>query len=133
MRVAELGLSPATLACLHTAGIVNVGPLLARPCNELIEHPAIGPAELYEIIRQLNKRGLMLPYNQYGDVRIPSQRTLEMFRLRFVEGLTLAEVGRRNGVTNSRVHQLLRSHFGASNVPPAVKARWLQHRGREAK
>lgn len=132
MRVAELGLSPATLACLHTAGIVNVKQLLARPCNELMEHPAIGPAELYEIIRQLNKHGLMLPYNQYGNVRIPSQRNLEMFRLRFVEGLTLAEVGRRNGVTNSRVHQLLRFHFGTSRVSPAVKAR-RQRRSREAK
>ncbi len=122
MRVAELGLSPATLACLYTAGIVNVKQLLARSCNELIEHPAIGPAELYEIIRQLNKRGLMLPYNQYGNIRIPNPRNLEMFRLRFVEGLTLDEVGQRTGVTGGRVHQLLRFHFGTSRVSLPLKS-----------
>ena len=133
MRVTELGLSPATLACLDEAGIDYVEQLVARPCNELIEHSAIGPAELYEIIRRLNHLDLTLPANRFGRIRIPSQRNLEMFRLRFVEGLTLAEVGRRNGLSKSRVQQLLLFHFGASSVPPAVKARWRQRRSREAK
>jgi DNA-directed RNA polymerase sigma subunit (sigma70/sigma32) len=78
-----------------------------------MERPVFGPAELYEIIRQLNR--LMLPSNQFGNVRIPSERNLEMFRLRFVEGLTLTEVGRRTGVTDGRVRQLLYFHFGTSS------------------
>ncbi len=56
-----------------------------------------------------------------------------MFRLRFVEGLVLAEVGRRNGISRGRVQQLLLFHFGASSVPPAVKDRWRQRRDRETK
>ena len=133
MRVTDLGLSPAPLACLDEAGIDYVEQLVARPCNELIEHPAFGPGELYEIIRQLNRCGLTLPANRFGRIRIPSERNLEMFRLRFVEGLALAEVGRRNGILRGRVQQLLLFHFGASSIPPAVKTRWRQRRSREAK
>jgi DNA-binding transcriptional regulator YiaG len=123
MRVEKLGLQPATLAGLHNAGIINMEQLKRYTCSELMEHPDIGPARVYEIIRQLNKRGLMLPANQYGRVRRPSERNLEMFRLRFIEGLGLVEIGRRTGVSRARVHQLLHFHFGITKLPLSHKIR----------
>ncbi len=122
MRVTELGLRPATLACLHTAGIVNVTQLTSHSCVELMQHPDLGTAKVYEIARQLHKHGLALP-NEWGTVRLPNQRSLEMFRLRFVEGLSLIETGRRFGVSRSRVYQLLHVHFGISTLPATAKAR----------
>jgi len=119
MRVSELGLTPATLACLHTAGIVNVAQLTSHSCVELMRHPEIGPAKVYEVIRRLHKRGLALP-NQWGWTRLPSERSIEMFRLRFIEGLTLRETGCRFGVSPSRAEQILRNYFGVSTLRAAT-------------
>jgi hypothetical protein len=115
VRVERLGLRPATLACLHTAGIVNVTQLTSHSCFELMQHPDIGPTKVYEVVRQLHKRGLALP-NQWGWVRLPNERSIEMFRLRFIEGLTLRETGRRYGVSPSRAEQILRNYFGVSTL-----------------
>ncbi len=128
MRVEKLGLRPATLACLHTAGIVNVSQLTSHACGELMQHPDLGPAKVYEVIRRLHKRGLALP-NEWGRMRVPDERSVEMFRLRFVEGLSLIETGRRFGVSRSRVYQLLHAHFGISTPPAAANATARQRRG----
>ncbi len=127
MRVEKLGLTPATLACLHTAGIVNVTQLTSHACVELMQHPDIGPARVHEIVRRLHKQGLALP-NQWGWVRLPNERSIEMFRLRFVEGLSLPETGRRFGVSPSRADQILNKDFGVSTLP-AAKARQRQRQG----
>lgn len=116
MRVERLGLQPATLERLHQAGIVNVEQLTSRSTAELMQRPDIGPAAVHEVMCRLAKRGLALP-TPYGWSRVPNQRTLEMFRLRFVEGLTLTETGRRFGVTRPRVDQLLHAHFCISTLP----------------
>lgn len=71
MRVNTLGLRPKALFCLHTAGIVNVEQLTSYSCTDLMEHPAIGMAELYEIIRRLAEYDLALP-TAWGWVRQPS-------------------------------------------------------------
>lgn len=110
MRVEKLGLRPATLDRLHLAGIVNVEQLTSRSILELMQHPDFGPAVTHEVMCRLSRRGLALP-TPYGWSRVPNQRTLEMFRLRFAEGLALTEIGRRFGVSRSRVDQLLRAHF----------------------
>jgi AraC-like DNA-binding protein len=115
MRVTELGLRPATLACLHTAGIVNVTQLTSHSCVELMQHPDIGPTKVYEIIRRLHERGLALP-NEWGHARLPDERSIAMFRLRFIERLSLRETGRRFGVSPSRVDQLLHKDFGVSTL-----------------
>jgi hypothetical protein len=121
MRVSELGLRPATLACLHSAGIVNVTQLTSHSNVELMQHPDIGPTKVYEIVRRLHRRGLALP-NQWGWVRLPDERSIEMFRLRFIEGLTLRETGRRYGVSPSRADQILHKDFGVSTLRGAAKA-----------
>jgi hypothetical protein len=118
VRVERLGLRPATLDRLHLAGIVNVEQLTNRSTVELMQHPDIGPAEVYHLLCRLNKHGLTLP-TPWGWSRLPNQRTLEMFRLRFVEGLTLTQTGRRFGVSRSRVDQLLHAHFCISTLPTA--------------
>jgi hypothetical protein len=124
MRVSELGLRPATLACLHTAGIVNVTQLTSHSCVELMQHPGIGPTTVYEIVRRLHKRGLALP-NEWGHARLPNERSIAMFRLRFIEGLTLRETGRRFGVSPSRADQILHNYFGVSTLR-AARARRRQ-------
>jgi transposase len=128
VRVEKLGLRPATLAGLHTAGIVNVTQLTSHACIELMQHPDIGPATVYEVIRRLHKHGLALP-NEWGIVRLPNERSIEMFRLRFVEGLSVTETGRRFGVSRARVYQILHAHFGISTLPDAAKARERQRQG----
>lgn len=121
MRLCDMGLEPATLTCLHDAGITDVEELVTYTCTDLMERPGLGAVEVYEIICGLNRQGLMLPATQHGRVRIPSERNREMFRLRFVEGLTLTEVAHRTGLTDGRVIQLLRWHYGISTRPPAAK------------
>jgi DNA-directed RNA polymerase sigma subunit (sigma70/sigma32) len=39
-----------------------------------------------------------------------------MLRLRLIERLSLAEIGKRTGVSQERVRQLLRLHFGLSGT-----------------
>lgn len=129
MRISDLGLGSGALRCLNAAGIRSVEQLTGYACTDLMEHPAIGMAELYEIICRLNEHDLALP-TAWGRRRQPSPRVLEMFRLRFVEGLTLQETGQHIGVSRSRVHQLLHTHFGTSRWPPNSK----EHQGlREAR
>jgi len=55
VRVERLGLTPATLERLHQAGIVNVKQLTSRSTVELMQRPDIGPAVIYEAMRQLSK------------------------------------------------------------------------------
>jgi AraC-like DNA-binding protein len=119
VRVERLGLRPATLACLHTAGIVNVTQLTSHSCIELMQRPDIGPGKVHEVIRRLHKHGLALP-NQWGWTRLPDERSMGMFRLRFIEGLSLSETGRRFGVSPSRADQILHKDFGLSTLRAAT-------------
>jgi hypothetical protein len=127
MRVTELELSAATLACLQAAGIADVAQLTVHTGSELVRHSGMPAAALYEIVCQLNKQGLSLPPVPGGMIRVPSDRHLEMFRLRIIEGLPLAEIGKQTGVKQERVRQLLRLYFGLSGTPPAAKARRRPH------
>jgi hypothetical protein len=61
MRLSELGLRPATLACLRNSGIYTTRDLLDHSFRELTWHSEISGEQLYEIMRQLNRHGLMLP------------------------------------------------------------------------
>jgi hypothetical protein len=82
------------------------------PAAELIDSGHFGGAEIYDIVCRLNEHGLSIRATPGGHVRLPSERNREMLRLRLVEGLTLAEIGKRTGVSQERVRQLLNLHFG---------------------
>jgi hypothetical protein len=111
MHISELGLSPAALASLHAAGITEVEHLTTYPAGDLLHNSRI-PTELYEIICRLNQHGRSLPSIPGGLERVPTARNREMLRLRLIEGLSLAEIGHRTGVSRERVRQLLSLHFG---------------------
>jgi excisionase family DNA binding protein len=123
MHVIELELSPAALACLRAADIFFVAELLEQPADDLIVN-GVGPNELYEIAARLNERDLSLPPTRTAKTRRqPSDRDMEMFRLRLIEGLTLDEVAERLGVSKELVRRLVREAFGLTGTIPTVKAR----------
>jgi Sigma-70, region 4 len=135
MRVTELYLSPAALACLRAADITDMDQLVTHSADELIQR-GVGAAELYEVVCRINMRGLSLPAlpgSPGGIIRAPDDRAREMFRLRVVEGLTLKEVGEQVGIKTERVRQIMALRFGLRGSPPTVKARkWATTERRRA-
>jgi hypothetical protein len=76
-----------------------------------VPDPLVEPARFYRYAAGRQARGLaVMPAPLDG--RVPEARHVEMLRLRLVEGLTLKEVGRRTGVSPTRVRQLLDHYFG---------------------
>lgn len=132
MHVTELDLSPAALVCLRAADITDTDQLSQRSADDLLRE-RFGASELYEIVCQLNMRGTSLPCSSRSVVYMPKDRQREMFRLRIVEGLTLAQVGERVGIKSERVRQILYRHFGLRGSPPTVQARrWAETERRRA-
>jgi AraC-like DNA-binding protein/DNA-binding CsgD family transcriptional regulator len=122
MRVNELALSRAVLPSLARAGIHEVEQLAEHNLGELLRRPEFtSGVELHELICELHRHGLT-PFAGHGG-HIQTNREREMFRLRAVEGLTLAQIGQRFNVTTERVRQLLKLHFRLSGTPPAAKRR----------
>ncbi len=122
MRVNELALSQAFLPSLAKAGIHTVEQLAEHDLGELLRQPEFrSGVELYELIRELHRRG-PAPFAARGS-HVQTERELEMFRLRAVEGLTLAQIGAQFDIKGERVRQLLKLHFGLGGVPPAAKRR----------
>jgi DNA-binding CsgD family transcriptional regulator len=114
----ELGLTLETLDRLQAADIREVGQL--GDASDLIRRSELsGGAELYELVRVPNRRGLSLPISRHQ--RVPGDRELEMFRLRVVEGLSLEAIGERFGIKSERVRQLLNYSFGLRGTPLAAK------------
>jgi hypothetical protein len=110
--IKALGLSPAATACLEAEGIRAVEQLTA---TELLDHGVI-PADLYEIVCQLNDAGLTLPAIPGRHIRLAGDREREILRLRLIEKLTLGEIAERIGISQERVRQLLNMHFGLTGV-----------------
>jgi DNA-directed RNA polymerase specialized sigma subunit len=54
---------------------------------------------------------------------MPGERNREVFRLRAVEGLSLADTGKQLGISQERVRQVLNVYFGVRGKPPATKPR----------
>jgi hypothetical protein len=123
MRLCEMGLQPATLACLRRGGINTTYRLLEHTCRELIWHSEITPEALYDILRALRRNGMTLKPATKAIERPVTGRNLEVFRLRVVEGRSLKETGQQVGIGVERVRQVLHTYFGLRGSPPAVKAR----------
>ena len=130
MRLSEMGLEPATLACLHRGGINTTYWLLDHTYRELIWHSEITPEALYDILRALRRHGMMLKPHTKGRERPVNERNLEVFRLRVVEGHRLKATAEHLGIGVERVRQILAAYFGLRGAPPAVKARphRIEHR-----
>ena len=121
MRLSEMGLEPATLACLHRGGINTTYWLLDHTYRELIWHSEITPEALYDILRALRRHGMTLKPHTKGSERSVNERNLEVFRLRVVEGRRLKATGEQVGIGVERVRQILAAYFGLRGAPPAVK------------
>ncbi len=117
-----LGLAPTTLACLRRAGINIPYRLHEHTCRELIWHSEVSPEALYDVLGALRQHDRMLKPITNAEARPLSERDLEVFRLRVVEGRTLQAIGERFGIGHERVRQILAQHFGLRGEPPAVKA-----------
>ena len=130
MRLSDMGLEPATLACLHRGGINTTYWLLDQTYRELIWHSEITPEALYDILRALRRHGMTLKPHTKGSERPVNERNLEVFRLRVVEGRRLKATGEQVGIGVERVRQVLATYFGLRGTPPAVKARphRIEHR-----
>ncbi len=130
MRLSEMGLEPATLACLHRGGINTTYWLLDHTYRELIWHSEITPEALYDILRALRRHGMTLKPTTKGIERSVNERNLEVFRLRVVEGRRLKATGEQVGIGVERVRQILATYFGLRGAPPAVKTRphRIEHR-----
>ena len=122
MRVTELALSQAVLPSLAKVGIHEVEQLAEHRIGELLYRPEFSSGvELHELICELDRHSLT-PFSGRGG-HVQTERELEIFRLRAVEGLTFTEIGKRVGLHRTRVDQLLRLHFRLNEVPPAAKRR----------
>ena len=123
MRLSEMGLEPATLACLRRGGINTTWRLQEHTYRELIWHSEITPEALYDLLRVLRRHGMTLKPATNGIERPVSERNLEVFRLRVVEGCALRETGDQVGIGHERVRQILVANFGLRSKPPAAKTR----------
>ncbi|MGH2865852.1 MAG: sigma factor-like helix-turn-helix DNA-binding protein [Solirubrobacteraceae bacterium] len=112
---------------LARAGIHDTEHFAEQELDELLCRPELSSGvELYELICELHRHGLTPFRARPGAVQ--TERELEMFRLRAVEGLTLARIAERLDLSPERVRQLLRLHFGLAGKPPAAKRRPRQPR-----
>jgi hypothetical protein len=123
MRTSELNISAATYASVLAAGIHDTDDFKQYPCDLLLSSPHFGPLEVYELVRELNEHGLTLPPIPGSKIRVPSTPKYELLRLRLIDGLTFAAIGEQVGLTDGRVQQILRAHYGLRGKPPAVDAR----------
>lgn len=122
MRVDELALSQATHTSLARAGIHDTEHFAEHEVDELLRRPELSSGvELYELICELHHHGLTPFRVRPGAVQ--TERELEIFRLRAVEGLTLAEIAARLDLSRERVRQLLKMHFRLKSKPPAATRR----------
>src|ERR1700694_2679574 len=131
IRVTDLDLSPAPLAALEALAISRVDDLARHPAAQLLEDARLSDGvQLHELVCKLHRHGLA-PFARSGGHRA-SERELDMFRLRAVEGLTYDEIAKRFDLSRERVRQLLGLHFGLDGVPPAVKDRLRRRRALRA-
>ena len=122
MRVNQLALSQAVLPQPGQGRHPRGRAARRAPHRRAAPPPRVSSGvELHELICELHRHGLT-PFSRHGG-HVQAEREREMFRLRAVEGLTLAQIGGRFDVSGARVRQLLKLHFGLDGVPPAARRR----------
>jgi hypothetical protein len=108
----------ATRCALHVNKLVGTVVQECVPPDPMTES-----AEFVAYVEALRARGESVTGRPVSD------RSMEMLRLRLIDGLTFQEIGERYGVGKSRVPQLLATYFGIRGTPPAAKARPNKPRG----
>jgi len=101
-------------ARLREAGITSEEEVLLMTSAELLQ--VLDPSEVHDLIVRLRAQGKAVA-NYPGRLgRVPSERNIEIFRLRIVEGRTLKATGEAVGISRERVRQLLNVYFGVTRV-----------------
>ncbi|HTB49385.1 MAG TPA: helix-turn-helix domain-containing protein [Solirubrobacteraceae bacterium] len=122
MRLTELAISSAALACFEAAGIHDVEQIARQTMPELIERSEFcRGVELHEVVCELSRHGLT-PFTRHGR-HVQTAREREILRLRIVKGLTLDEIAAISSLHRERIRQLLHLHFGLVGKPPAARCR----------
>lgn len=121
-KLNELGLSSTTMSVLGKEGLEQVDQL-GSASSMLARTDFASGAELFEVVCALNRHGLSLPGSRTR--RVPDDRDREIFRLRTVDGLMLAEIGRLYNLNVERIRQIL-TWFGLWGSPPAASRRRKQ-------
>jgi DNA-directed RNA polymerase sigma subunit (sigma70/sigma32) len=72
------------------------------------------PVELVALVEALRRQGKAIcAKERFPDHHVvPSERDVEILRLRIVDGATHEAIARAVGLSNERVRQVLGSHFG---------------------
>lgn len=95
----------ATRCALH------VNKLIGTIVQESLPDPMTESAGFVARVEALRARGESVTGRPVSD------RSMEMLRLRLIDGLTFREIGDRYGVGASRIPQLLTTYFGVRGTP----------------
>jgi hypothetical protein len=123
MLTSRLGLTPTTRDAWDTLAITETDKL-RRSASELLDQPGITGSILYETVCRLHQHHIGLrTYRESSRAPLPTNRDLEMLRLRIVDGASLREIAVTRRLTGERVRQRPHQHFGLAGEPPAAAAR----------
>jgi hypothetical protein len=102
---------------LREAGIADAEQLFALTPHELMTVHGLTAAEVHDLIVRLHARGEAVASYPGRPGALPTVREIEVFRLRYVEGMTLRQTGEAVGISKERVRQIGRHYFG---LPPFI-------------
>jgi hypothetical protein len=102
---------------LREAGITDAEQLFALTPHELMTVHGLTAVEVYDLIVRLHARGEAVANYPGRAGTLPTVREIKVFRLRYVEGMTLRQTGEAVGISKERVRQVGRQFFG---LPPFV-------------
>jgi len=83
------------------------------------------PVELVALVEALRRQGKAICANErFPDHHVvPSERDVEILRLRIVNGATHEAIARAVGLSNERIRQILHSHFGIHGTSRGARPR----------
>jgi len=109
----ELSLPDEVRAALTDAGLSD-DEVQGKTGDELRE--AIGDRLTYELVVALAGQRLTVGRSPGRRAKLPQgdliERNLDILKLRLIDGMNFAQIGREVGLTNSRVSELLRIYYG---------------------
>jgi Sigma-70, region 4 len=114
----ELSLPDEVRAALTDAGLSD-DEVQGKTGDELRE--TMGDRLTYELVVALAGQRLTVARSPGRRAKMPQddliERNLDILKLRLIDGLNFAQIGREVGLTNSRVSEILRDYFGVDRRP----------------